>query len=357
MRHLAALALATAVVAAVHPRSAAADCAAPQAALSPAPGSVLPADPTVYVFVPSWRDDAGAVVVARAGERALPVQVRRLSANDAFVSYAVAIDTAGPGPIAVQVGQGREVSYQIARRWRRPPQRQLSPVASVHRERSWTCSHTDLWEVTMDGWAPALQVEWATRPDAFDAGAAAVAVFPDRSSAFWWRGDERDSDGPAVVELGHLNCFAHTIPAAAVHGPLYLRVTPLFADGSAGEMGAVVQVGEAGTPPAPEPEPGPIAAAPIAPETAIAPPRVSCVRPLVPPLARTGIAAALAGVLFGLVVAAGGFRQRRVLAAVPASAALAALASVVVWPMWPLLAAAALLIPAALVVGARRSRS
>lgn len=319
--------------------------------LSPAPGSSLPADPTLYLFVPSWRDDGGAIT-ARAGERSLPVTVRQLSRSDAFTSYAVAIDTDGPGPITVEVGDGPTREYRIARGWTPVGQRRIAPLTSVHREDAWTCSHTDLWEVRTDGWAPALRVEWATRAAAFDDGAANTAIVPPRMSDFWRWGAGDDARAPAVLELGHVNCFAQTIPAAAVHGPLYVRITPLFSDGSAGDTGEVVQVGSA----------EPVAAAAVAEPPAKAvpaparPARRSCVLPVLAPWSHTIGVALVAGALFGIALALGRSGRRGRYTAVVAgrdaigSAIAAAACSVVPWPWWTLLAIFAVTIPALVVV-------
>jgi hypothetical protein len=380
-RRLAVLAaiVAAAIVALGLPRVVQAECASPFTALSPAPDAVVPPSPTLYMFVPHWRETEHEAVTAHAGSAELPVTMRRLDANDAFVAYAVTVDTGDARAFDLRLATGPEARYRIDPRRVAPAERRARPVAAIHRKDHWMCSFNDLWELSIDGAAPALRVEWATGEAAFARGAATVATFPDQPEAFWRAHGRADAKylsagkpdqrtGSPVVALGHGSCFGYTIPARVVQdtgfadGELFVRVTPLYADGSAGEPSDIVRVSDLPRPrerPASEIDEDedfetddPVAVSATVMEAP--PPRT---------LAMAGRVWALAvasGVLLGLALALGWRRgrARRVAAlaavAAPACAGLALLAGVTAWPAWLASAAAALGLAALVTLAARR---
>lgn len=214
-------------------------------------------------------------------------------------------------------------------------------MAAVHHEDNWTCSFTDVRRITIRGAAPALRVEWATSSAAFARGESTVAVFPDDPGLFWFRLGPVDPIDSPIVELGHQSCFGYTIPADAIHSDLLVRVTPLYADGSAGEPSDIVRVIEllpwrlAGDAPPPR---------------ALAPAGQTW---------RTWIIAMASGLLLGIALAPWWRRPAlrvAVLAAVtiPACAALALLTGMAAWPAWLAGAAAALGLPVLIRAAVRR---
>jgi hypothetical protein len=367
-------ATAAALAALAPPRLVQAECSLPSIAYAPAPDSALPRNPTVYVFVPSWYADEPVAIAAHAGSAELPATMRRLGVAEDFVAYAVTIETGDARELSLRMATDREVNYRIDPHWAAPAERRATPVAALRRTSRWMCSWTDLWEISIDGTAPALRVEWATGKAAFARNEAEIVILPDRLRAFWGWPDTQNS--APVVALGHSSCFGYTIPSRAVHdqrfdqGGLFVRVTPLYADGSAGEPSAIIRVSELPQPiERPAPDAGTdvdkyeeLAAVLMAPSVIEAAPVTEAPAPRT--LAVTGRVWALAaasGVLLGLALALG-WRRRRglrvaVLAALaaPACAGLALLAGATAWPAW-LAGAAATLGLAALVSTAARRR-
>ena len=215
-----------------------ADCASPDVAASPRPGSTVPPDPTVYLFLPSL---AGGKPLAEriqvtADGQPVSARVDQVSTNEAFTSARVRIDTAGESQLTITYDSGwerGELGYTIDSGWRRPPRRAVELTGIEHRQDAWTCSYTDAWFLEVDGDADAYRVEWAASARAWKLGAQSTLVVPQSDMDFWHRPDTapaRRSHGS--IGLGHLNCFAHTIPAEAVDGPLHVKVSALYADGS-----------------------------------------------------------------------------------------------------------------------------
>lgn len=217
-----------------------ADCASPDVAASPLPGSTVPPDPTIYLFFPSL--PAGKALSERiqvtADGQPVDARIDQASTNQAFTSARVGIDTSGESKLTISYDSGwerGEVSYTIDPGWRRPPRRAVELTRIERRQDAWTCSFTDAWFLEVAGDADAYRVEWAASPRAWNLGAQSTLVFPQSDMDFWHR---RSDDAPAPrrthgsIGLGHLNCFAHTIPAEAVDGPLHVKVTALHADGS-----------------------------------------------------------------------------------------------------------------------------
>jgi hypothetical protein len=387
--------VAAAIVAVGAPRLVRADCASPFTALSPAPDSVVPPNPTLYMFVPHWREKEHEAVTAHAGSAELPVTMRRLDANDTFVAYAITVETGdarafdlrlATGPGASEAPEAPEARYHIDPSWVAPAERRARPVAAVHIKDHWTCSFNDLWELSIDGAAPALRVEWATSKAAFARGAATVATFPDQPKAFW-RGHGRavakylsagkpdQKNSSPVVALGHGSCFGYTIPTRVVQdrgfadGKLFVRVTPLYADGSAGEPGDIVRVSDLPRPrerPASETDEDedfatdePVAVVEPVAEVSATVIEAPSPRPFAM-ASRVWALAVASGVLLGLALVLGWRRgrARRVAAlaavAAPACAGLALLAGVTAWPAWLASAAVALGLPVLVAAAARR---
>ena len=230
---MALCAAAGALLAAAAP--AAADCAAPRIAASPADGAAVPPDPTIHVFIPRHtadRDPARHIQVTADGV-AIGARVEEVSRGESFVALRVAVDTAGQKRLTLSA-DGWQARYQIDPGWRAPGRRPVDIAGVDHRVDEWTCSFTSAWFLEIDTPADAFRVEWASSPSAWQHGKASVAVFPRNDMDFWHASAPapRRAAGPGSVGLGHLSCFGYTIPAAALDGPLYVTVTGLFADGS-----------------------------------------------------------------------------------------------------------------------------
>lgn len=217
-----------------------ADCASPGVATSPPTGAAVPPDPTIYVFLPAFGDGVPLTdrIQVAADGKPIPARVEQVSRSPAFTAVRVSIDTDGQKQIALTYDSGwerGEARFSITRdrRTRKRPQAVLAEVE--RRKDAWTCSFTDAWFLTMSTPADAYRVEWATSPVAWQRGAQTVGVFPRSGMDFWHRPEDSSAARPTTrgsIGLGHLNCFAYTIPAAALDGPLFVKVTGLFADGT-----------------------------------------------------------------------------------------------------------------------------
>lgn len=227
MRHLAVAAL-LATTAALVPAAAEARCGVPGATFGPPSAATVPADPTIYLFVPTWvadhRPDADGPR-ARAGGRDLPHTLREVSRSDAWITYAMVIESDGPGPIEVSA-HGARATYRVDPTWSAPAERSAQPSAAAWEEDHWTCSFSAVWKVSLGGEAAAYRIEVGPDP----AAPGHTALFPRDPHLFW---ETAERPAPAV-ELGHANCFGWTIPEADTRSAPWLRVTPLYADGSAG---------------------------------------------------------------------------------------------------------------------------
>lgn len=328
MRHLAVAAL-LATAAVLVPAAAEAECGVPAATFGPPSEATVPADPTIYLFVPTWiadhRPDADGPR-ARAHGRDLPHTLREVSRSDAWITYAMTIESDGPGPIEVRA-HGVHATYRVDPAWSAPVERSTGPTAAAWEEDHWTCSFSAVWTVSLSAEAAAYRVEIGPDP----AAPGHTALFP-RDPHLFWSTNERPA--PAV-ELGHANCFGWTVPEAVARSAPWLRVTPLYADGSAGHTSDPFPL--AGPLPAVEAAPAPPALPAVtAPPVDTAPPADTATHepeptaePTSPPPAAgsflgagTGIALATAAILgLDLAVASRRGRLRRVLL-VPFAAAV-----------------------------------
>ena len=227
---------------------AAAKCAVPSVAFGPPPASAVPEDPTLYLFVPRWQV-ARLDARARMGDRDLPFTLREVAVSDAWTTFALTVDTPPRGDLVVTAA-GEVARFRVDPAWAPPAERRAEPVAAAWKEDRWTCSYSAVWEVMLRGEAAAYQVDLLPG----GGGPPVRALFP-RSGDLFWPWAERAPE-PSVA-LGHLNCFDWSVPEASVRPPAQLRVTPLYADGRAGEPSAPFALGgpARAEPPASEPEP------------------------------------------------------------------------------------------------------
>jgi hypothetical protein len=218
---------------------AAADCAAPGITTSPADGAAVPPDPTIHVFMPLYapgRAPAPAIQVSADGVP-IAARVEEVSRGESLVALRVAVDTDGQKRLTLS-SDAWHAEYAIDPAWRAPGRRPVEIARIDHRVDEWSCSFTRAWFLEIATPADAFRVEWARSPSAWQRGQVSAAVFPHNDMDFWHQRSPapRRPPAPGSIGLGHLSCFGYTIPAAAVDGPLYVKVTALFADGS--ESGA-----------------------------------------------------------------------------------------------------------------------
>jgi hypothetical protein len=221
--------------------------ASPVPTFSPAPGSALPADPTLFLFVPVWwlddapqisvRDaDTGAKVPFTAGALTrsgrLAVQQLRLVARNQVIELRYNPFSA---PLRYWVGasprlERREVAIDDVR---------YVVVRSG-------CSHTDGARIEGTGNAIAYRVEWF-------AGKHRAVTLPPSTRAMYdgWRDDDAPAtpaetvraraqlaaSGRVELLLGHASCFGDLVDPAAFLEQQEIRLVALFADGTSQLLG------------------------------------------------------------------------------------------------------------------------
>jgi hypothetical protein len=232
-----------------------ADCASPRAAVAPHEGAVVPPDPVVYVFVPSWAAEKAAIT-ARSGGEALAYSSKVVSESEAFTTLRIAVETDGHDEFELthdgSYGATTTSRFRVSEDWARPKRRAVRVRAGEYVVDEWTCSHTDAHFLTVTD-APAYRVEWATSRDAFANGKAKAIVMPHHVDDFWLWGDQRAKTGAGRIGLGHLNCFGESAASGRGYRSRFVRVKGLYPDGSASKWSPIVEVGEGGLAPAEEP--------------------------------------------------------------------------------------------------------
>ena len=178
------------------------------------------------------------------------------------------------------------------------------------------CSFTDAWLLSPATEADAYRVEWAATPSAWERGEQTSAIFPRHEMDLWSQAALRPGKAtrPPSVALGHVSCFAYTIPEKAVRGPLYVKVTGLYADGTETAVWRKPRrLDGGGEEPAPIAPPAELTAVP-APPPPVAPATPSAVAapaPAVAASARPWPILALVGGLAGLTIVVAARRLRR----------------------------------------------
>lgn len=215
---------------------AAARCAGPGIATSPVEGAAVPPDPTIHVFLPGHMADRVPRIRVVADGVPIAARIEEVSRGDAFIALRVAVDTDGQRRLTLST-DGWHARYRIDPAWRAPGRRPVEIAKIDHRVDEWTCSFTRAWFLEIATPADAFRVEWARSPSAWERGEQSAAVFPRNDLDFWHERSpaQRPPADPGSIGLGHLNCFGYTIPPAAMDGPLHVKVTALFADGTESE--------------------------------------------------------------------------------------------------------------------------
>jgi hypothetical protein len=239
-----------------------ADCASPRVVFAPADGAAIPVGAVLHVFVPGGDRVPGVSVVADGQRIAADVDVVGRGAAGDVTALSVRPAAGVYERLTVEVASAypSSATYRRDRGWR-ARRDQAVKLAGVTRERHrWSCSHTDAVFLDLESEAVAFEVEWARSADAWDTGTQAIQVLPRHRDDFWRAAEGKAAGATTTIGLGHLSCLGETIPEAALGGPLYVRVTGLFVDGSrTAQWAAPVLLTEAEPEPEtetdPEPEP------------------------------------------------------------------------------------------------------
>ena len=292
-------------------------CAGPGIATGPADRAAVPPDPTIHVFFPrrsAYQDRAPRIRVTADG-KPIAARIEEVSRGESFVAVRVAVDTDGQKQLTLAT-DGWHARFRIDPQWRAPSRRPVELAKIDHRADEWTCSFTRAWFLEIATPADAFRVEWARSPEAWQRGEQTAAVFPRNDMDFWHGRDPatRRQSEPASVGLGHLDCFGYTIPAEALDGPLYVKVTALFADGSESEASPQPRRIDRRDPAAPGPPraPEPVLAVHTAPAATD-----TTTQALATGLVFTGVAILASGILVVALLASRRSRHRRLSRSAP----------------------------------------
>lgn len=214
--------------------SAAAMCMGPGVFLAPAAGTALPENPTLFLFVPSFRQVPEVTARTEEGER--PVTVSALSTGPALTSYQIRIEVEAGSVLSVHMRDPRRKSDVTVSRFAVVPSLQsgTEPVTILVTEAEifhWTCSFQKTQNIRLsEPAAPAYRVEWSRTVAAYGSGLQQSVVVPATMLAFFDPAEAAAYPQP-VLELGHVNCFGNTLEWPG-EDPLYVGITALQTDGT-----------------------------------------------------------------------------------------------------------------------------
>jgi hypothetical protein len=233
------LGLLAVVIAVAAPVPARASCASPQPFVAPADGSMLPRDPTVFLFVPAFLagEEFETEIDVSIDGRSASYWPELVSASPAFHTYRITIATGAGSDLLVRAAFriGEAPFNEIESRHRvadvEPPDFGVeSAMARPERAySSWMCSYQSTWNLRPQVDAPAYRVEWAATREAYDGGARSTVVLPGRMGGFWTYPGRDPAPAPAEVQLGHADCMDHTMVWPGAHA--WVGVWALLPDG------------------------------------------------------------------------------------------------------------------------------
>lgn len=202
----ATLAVATLTTVALTAPPVAAKCMMPGPLLAPASG-IVPTNPVLHLLLPGRAQNPPLPrVVARLGDRQVPVTVTADTAAGDLRTYRVVI-TAATGPLTVELLDARTSNIQrswtftVDPRWQ-PPPTTTTTVHVSHEASSWTCSHTLTRNLRFTGTAAAYRVVLA------DAAHKASIVLPAEPDDYFRAPSAASTD--IDLALGHVSCFGDT---------------------------------------------------------------------------------------------------------------------------------------------------
>ena len=193
----------------------------------PASGSVLPANPTVYVFL-RWTGEP--IHVTDLKGRRIAARIELVGESPAYQVYAVRPHIRRGG-LRVQFDASREPAlFDVSPSARVSPELVVGTPSYTYDD--WTWPPSDFTNVPVEGNAIAYRVEW--RQD----GALRLAYLPAAMGDFY-----RADNVPrrrSMLQLGFVSCFGSTVPDEAFHAPALVRVIGLHADGTEQDGGVIV---------------------------------------------------------------------------------------------------------------------
>ncbi|MBK8010441.1 MAG: hypothetical protein IPK13_03780 [Deltaproteobacteria bacterium] len=220
------------------PGHAFARCAPAELLLTPSSKTVLPPNPTLYVFAP--RKEPPRIRVKDARGRKLRTTITALPSPPAYTAFAVRIESSAPSELRVEMHERKRPGTIVRRRYQvraigtQPVSTDTARPSQIVRKDEtsdrWTCSYNETANLTVDDWAPAYEVRWR------DEQVEHSVVIPPRVDAFF----ERDpAPSTARLELGHVSCLGQTFEFT---NTLELRIVRLSTDGAASSESSPITV-------------------------------------------------------------------------------------------------------------------
>jgi hypothetical protein len=212
-----------------------AKCARSQPGLAPPAGKV-PANPVLWLFLPSWRAPEAAGLPrlrATAGGGSVPVHIEADTKAENLNTYRVQVSASRAGALAVELldDQGEVVrrwSLEVDPAWRAPAQK-ADRVTVGHEVSQWTCSHTRTRNLHFPAAAWAYRIVAAPTREALAKGQGRAFVLP-RAIEQLWGYDPAQMAAQANVALGYASCFGDTFDWSG--GAVVATVVALLPDGS-----------------------------------------------------------------------------------------------------------------------------
>jgi hypothetical protein len=236
---------------------ASAKCRGPQAIVS-SDGQVVPADPVVWVFVPSRQaEDFRVEARDTSGEPVAAVATRAPGGPELQV-WRVALDRTRNGEISLQARWSEggypgsvDATLTVLPDWpwraRRTPTAQDAGATRLQ----WTCSHQESRDLRVDAPdAVAYELVWAISESDWARGEVQTITLPqhwqqvfgsmESSSTESSSTESSSTESPAPIALGYLNCTGEWFEWRQPQ--VWVGVRALYADGSRSPLPAGLQV-------------------------------------------------------------------------------------------------------------------
>lgn len=205
----------------------------PRSFLAPATGATLPEHPRLFLFVPSFYGEPTVTASTEKGESR--VGMKEIATSPGLTTYQIDVWVEAGNTLTVRVQDPKweteisESEFTVVESI--PSSKAPITIRDIDTEiSSWTCSFQKTHNLRLSHAAPAFRVEWSKTQSDYTSGKRETVVVPSHMMSFFDRGRSVATVAP-TVELGHVNCFGHTLQWAA-SDPLVVGITALFPDGT-----------------------------------------------------------------------------------------------------------------------------
>ncbi|MDP1821967.1 MAG: hypothetical protein Q8L48_01950 [Archangium sp.] len=208
-----------------------AKCAMPSPYVLPRPGTPLPPNPTLYLFVPPDSKNATAFAevmraVTESGTE-LPLTVRAVKGGAELQVFRLQLVAAAGVRFRLTPVLEKEATWSVEPGVVFPPDFEVTRGKDLFR--SWNCSYESSRVLDTSLEAPAYRVDFAGTQAGLLAGKGESVIVEGDAGGFRW-GDARPAPLRAV-RLGHHDCWGSNLTWEKSTA-LVVRVTALLPDGS-----------------------------------------------------------------------------------------------------------------------------